>query len=411
MHMPRALVLAPVLGILLAVAPAQANRLQALIDAAQPGDIVQVPAGVHEGAIALKPGVFLVGEGADSTIIDGAGAEVVVSGAKKAAILGVTIRNGRTLVHNGGMFMGVFECTLESFNLYGARFEGGSGILANSRVTGQGNAFGVASIGANPLVVNNLIENNQIGLLVAYRLIPTVTDNVFRNNRIAVRVQDDASVLLERNVYDGNEVAIQGGELGETDQVRTATEEDLAKADGLSIDQYRALMDRVYDEASALQGKVVYDLTTETGRFHLAVLMPWATFHVGASARDTVIEAFDAYDRSTTGDLHAEFQRMGDQRPAVDVKNPSIKDKALDRYVLEKIFVHPESYKRLDDGSLVFDRETNITRIEVRVPPTFHVVEASEGAVVESDATGREIVRMTEMGMTRVRVVMKPLTQ
>lgn len=380
--------------------------LQAAINAATAGDIVNVPAGEYKGPIKLKDGVLLVGAGAETTIIDGQGQGTAVHAAKFAGIVGFTVRNALNGIHNGGQFIGVFECVFEGYQQFGLRLEGGSAVVANNHIRSVDRGTGIASFNSNPLIINNVIESNVTGIHVIPHLVPTIADNVFSRNRIGIRLDGEAKAILRNNVFSGGGETIRGGSLDASDIIRDLTAEDFELPVGQNTAAYLELMRRVHDEAASLQSRVVYDLGATPGRFGLGVFMPWATFNIGASTIDTVIETYDAYDRTTDAALNASFKMLGD-RPSIDVSNPEITEKQLDRFVCEKIFVHPESYKLDNTGNLTFDRVTNLTRIEVKIPASYHVVEANPGALIESDASGREVVKLTEMGTTRVRIVMQ----
>ena len=66
-----ALVVSMFMGV--ARADGEFTTIQAAIDAANPGDVVHVPAGTYRECIILKQGIMLVGQCADSIIIDGRG--------------------------------------------------------------------------------------------------------------------------------------------------------------------------------------------------------------------------------------------------------------------------------------------------------------------------------------------------
>ena len=73
---------------------AELYTIQATINAAESGDVVSIPAGIYKESIVIKDGVVLCGEGAKTTIIDGGGAEIVVTCGKNSAIMGFTIVQG-----------------------------------------------------------------------------------------------------------------------------------------------------------------------------------------------------------------------------------------------------------------------------------------------------------------------------
>ena len=59
------------IGMAMVAVPARSGEfdLQAAIDQANPGDLIQVPAGAYQGNYKLKEGVVLVGAGAASTVL------------------------------------------------------------------------------------------------------------------------------------------------------------------------------------------------------------------------------------------------------------------------------------------------------------------------------------------------------
>jgi hypothetical protein len=385
---------------------AGAASLQETINAAEPGSVVAVPAGTYREALQLKDGVFLAGEGAETTILDGEGADVVVRAGKDSAIIGFTIRNGNTAVHNGGNFFGVFECVLTNFARAGIALERGAGVIANNVIEGDGNGRGILCAGANPYIDNNHIRRNQCGLLVWDHHIPVAVNNLFSGNTIAIQFARNATAVLRRNVYDGNGQVVMGGAPGETDEIRPIRPGDARLARGARLDAYRALMKRARAEAVALHPVVSYDLSRGPGLFDVVVRFPWATFTIGASAKDTRIIEYGAYDWQTDAGLSARYVVVDGDRPAVEVRNDELTEKAQDRYVLEKLYAHAASFRDAGDGSLVFERDTNLSRIEVRLPPGYAAVEVSHDAEVAQEGA-QQVLRITDVGLTHVKVVMR----
>jgi hypothetical protein len=380
--------------------------IQQAIDAAPTGAVLRIPAGVYEETITLKDGITLVGEGADATIIDGGGADVVVSSAKNAALMGFTIRNGKTGIHNGGMFIGVFECIVTNYELAAIRIEKGSAAIVNNLLDGSGRGNGVLAVESNPYIGHNVLVRNAVGVYAVHHLIPTIEHNVFHQNEVAIRVSHGAGVALRNNIFSMNRENMPGQDVSTANAIREARPEELAPYRGAELAAYRSLMREVLERAAALQPMVTYDLPETPGRFRLAVSSPWATFRISASAVDSRLVAYDAYDSVTDKDLAAHYLVLGDGRPTVDVDNPSMTEKNLDRYMLEKEYEHPASYQATPDGGLLFERMTNLSRIEVRVPRGYVVAEANPGALVEQ-AGDRQVVRLTEMGQTVVRLVLR----
>lgn len=383
---------------------ALAGPLQDAITAAGPGGVAEIPAGVYEETVVVPEGTFVVAIDPTNTVIDGGGANVVVELGADAGIVGFTIRNGKSGVYNRGHFIGVFECTITGFTEYGIRIEGGSSALLHNEITGDHKATGIGCLGANPYVAYNLVQSNMVGLLAKMNLMPVVEYNVFRGNDLAIQVEDGAKVILNRNVFDGNGQTIDGQELSPTDMVRAATELELTLLKGGKVDAYRSLMRRIHQEAAMLQPRIQYDLTDRPGRFGLICSFPWSVFTISSVTRDTIIEAYDAYDAETTKAMNAQHVAVHGH-PSIAVTNPELVDKASDRYVSEKMFVHPPSLAFQPDGTYVFTRRTNLGRIEVWAPAGFVITSAQPAGEITTER-GRHVLRLLANGITDLRVVM-----
>jgi hypothetical protein len=383
----------------------QAGPVQDAIQAAAGSGLVELPAGEYRGPIHLPDGFTLVGAGAGQTILDGEGAATVVSMGNNAALIGCSVRNGQVGIQSVKGFIGVFECEVSGLVREGIQLFSGSACLVNNVVDCGPEATGISCAEANPYVDHNLIRNNKIGVLVSGPLVPVLQANVFQSNATAVVVQSGASVELAGNVFDGNGTAITGQDLGAGNEIRAATPEESLWAKGASWEGCRDMMQVVAAKTISAHPLVQYNLPLEPGRFFLAILHPAASFTILASATDTVIESYDAYDGLTDEDLKAHFVKEGTYS-GVAVVNPEIQESQQDRYVLEKTFIHPASYFAGPDDTLVFDRLTNLPRIEVLLPPGYETVAANPGASI--DAAGpRQRVTMQNFGATQIHVVMK----
>jgi hypothetical protein len=382
--------------------------LQDLIDGAEPGEEVLVQPGIYHGTLVLRDGVTLRSTDGDAvTIIDGQGAETVVSFGKESALIGFTVRNGNILAASKGNFIGLFENTLESFQRFGVFFEGGSGVVTHNLIRGNERSVGIFSFSANPLVINNVIEDNNIGFQWYPHLIPSVIGNLFRNNRVAVSGASADTIVLQGNLFDGNTTAASFGELPAGNEIRAVAPNEFVLARGQPTSLYRDLMDTTYEAAVKDHPIIVYDLHDEPGVFDAVTLFPWATFTVSASAIDTRIDTHEAYDWVADRALHSELIREADQRPAVRVNNPEILEKMRERYVLESRYVHPASYVQEPDGRRIFRRMTNLAQIEVVAPNGYTVVESTPPGVV-NDGGDRALVSIHDVGVTHVEVIMVP---
>lgn len=378
--------------------------LQALLDAAEPGAVVEVPEGVYSGGVRIPDGVALVGAGAGRTILDGEGGEIVVSFGKEAILYGVTVRNGRHGLHNQGNYIGVFECDIEDTSISGLFMQSGSGVILNNIFRGNGSGVGLLISGANPYVANNVFENYAVAVRATHQFIPTLIGNWFRNNRVAIEVSGGTKVILANNVFDGNGVEIRGASLSASDEIRAMDPERDVLSRGHGLAGYRAAMDELFDTIVDAHPAVIYELTEMAGAFDVILLFPWASFTMGASAAQTVILDYHAYDWFADRDLHAERMEMG-TLPGVKVDNPEVTELGLDRYVLENRFFHDGSYYVDESGMAHFHRMTTLSRIEIMLPAGYQLVDSNYPAEVEM-VGNRQKVAIRDMGVTQLRLAM-----
>ncbi len=132
------------------------TSIQPAIDAANPGDVIRVHAGVYHENIIMKHGVDLIGDGPDVTAIDGGGSGSVVIAAD-AAIKGFAIVNGngssRGLYKVGG---GIY-CDGTSPFIKNC-------VIANNIIQHNQNAYGggICIYGGSPQIINCTIVDNDV---------------------------------------------------------------------------------------------------------------------------------------------------------------------------------------------------------------------------------------------------------
>lgn len=388
-------------------ADGNAGVLQAMIDAAAPGAVINVPAGSYQGSIVLKDGITLVGEGVEVTTVDGNGAAVVVRGARNATLMGLTIRNGLTAVGISETSMQIFECAIRDFQVAGISVDRGCAVIVNNLIEGGSPATGICCRTSNPYVAGNAVEGNAVGVFLGSRSSPSLVNNVFVGNGTAVVANQESEAYLEANVFDRNGTNVVGQTLGATDVTKAVALDGKIPHRGGSIESYRALTELVLRQKLSEHQVLVYDLRNEVGRFGMTTLSAWANFAVAASAADTEIVEHAALDLGTDKALHTELLRQA--APRVAVINPEIKDVERERYVLNCLYVHPKSYFLNEKGQLQFKRLTNVTRVEVIVPPGYKPTFVNFPAVIET-VDGCQVVKITEIGPKTVEVVMDPVS-
>lgn len=171
--------------------PAQYATIQDAVDAAGPGDMVKVAPGTYTESVRMKAGVCLVGSGARVTTLDAHGAArnlIDLTDAPGSVISGFTLRGTSGIA--GCATSDVFGC---SGNWYRAAIYLG------------GQAWDDPVRYAPPLIINNVFENNEIGVMLYWHGVSIIRNNVFAANRsafVANHFQDKAFVA--NNVFINN---------------------------------------------------------------------------------------------------------------------------------------------------------------------------------------------------------------
>lgn len=383
-----------------------ASVIQDLLDVAQSGDEVVIPAGEYQGTVNIPVGVIVRGAGDEVTVLDGQGASEVVTFGKQSAIIGFTLRNGHILASGKGNFFGVMECTLEAYNGFAVLIPGGSGVLAHNRIAGAPGKTGILSASANPLIVNNLITGNQTGVQVHPHLIPTIINNLFIDNAVAVALIGEAQAVIERNTLDRNGQDTTPTALPAGNYSGAVDAGAFVLQRGSATEAYRALMRETFDITVKDHPIVIYDLHAAPGSFDTIGLFPWANFVLSSSTLDTRIATYHAYDIVKDAPLHAEYFMQNEQRPSVRVHNPALLEKMRERYVLENHYIHAPSYFEEADGCRVFKRHTNVSNIEIVIPQGYRVVSSQPEGTLHA-GFDRPYLVIHDVGDTHIVVVME----
>jgi hypothetical protein len=174
--------------------PRDYPTIQGAIDAASSGDTVKVAAGTYTESVHLRSGVCLLGSGARRTILDAGGEGrtlVDLTNAPGSAVAGFTMRG--TAPKPGCASLDPFTCS-------------GDWYTAGVYLGNDGTPFWEnPTINAPPIIANNILESNYIGVMLYHHGIAVVRNNIFVGNRngfVANHYQD--RTLLANNVFVGN---------------------------------------------------------------------------------------------------------------------------------------------------------------------------------------------------------------
>lgn len=377
--------------------------IQALIDEAEPGDIISIPAGTYRVNLTLKEGVILEGAGADQTILDGGGIGPVVVGEDESIIKGFSIINGIEGVKTAGRFMGVFENIITANKGSGIRSGGGDCVIVNNIISSNLGPAGIDAARSYVWAFNNTICNHQSGLLFWKSPRSIFTNNVVAFSRAGSSRDEESEPEIFNNIFWGNnedfipfqpdddnfyldpliftESGIcrisEGTPAAELGMPVDGIPEELTGGIGcrleadISLDEYRLIMDRVREGILTEKPMVTYELLESVGSFRVTTSFPKPDFMVTSSSVSTRIEEIEAYDSTNLDSLFDEL--IDDDPPAVEVRSWEGVDypTQADRYVMDSTFVKPESYFFNQEGELKFLRQTNFARIQIIIPENY----------------------------------------
>ena len=193
--------------------PAEYSTIQAGIDAASPGDTVQVAASTYYENITMKSGVVIQGAGQGLSIIDGgeSGSVVTANGVNSAAKLdGFTITKDKA-IQGGGMYSLNSSPTVSNCSF-----------LNNSAsiVIGAGGGGGMYNESSSPSVTNCTFSGNDAsgaygGGMYNVSSSPTVTDCTFSGNTSYLHgggmANDNSSPTVSNCTFSGNDAGGLGG--------------------------------------------------------------------------------------------------------------------------------------------------------------------------------------------------------
>ena len=174
--------------------PGDATTIQGGIDGAVDGDTVLVAKGIYYENVDVNKAVHLIGEGRDSTIIDGGGIDRVVAvSAGLVSITGFTIRNC------GVYDAGIYLAPTSSHNA-----------ISDNIVTSNTGYGGIHSEGSDSNTIwSNIVSYNKRGIYLLTRSCSNIlVGNQFANNTVCgIRLEGTST----DNVISGNEFTNNGG--------------------------------------------------------------------------------------------------------------------------------------------------------------------------------------------------------
>ena len=223
-------------------AGAEGPDLQALIDAATPGSVLEVPAGTYSGGIVIDKPLTIIGRG-DPVIDAGGDGDVVMVTASEVTIEGFVIRASGTSVTNAdaGVIAGAAEGRISGIRLLHNRiedvlfgislervddaevrgnrivgkdlnpsrrgdsikvFESTSVLIEGNRILGGRDL--ALWYGADLVVRGNRLEESRYGLHSMYSRDVLLEGNVIRDNSVGAFLMYGSGLRVEGNVFADN---------------------------------------------------------------------------------------------------------------------------------------------------------------------------------------------------------------
>jgi hypothetical protein len=404
------------IAMVIAASPAKSEPfdIQSAIDRANPGDVIQVPAGAYQGNYKMRDGVVLSGAGASSTVLDGNLMGPVIDGADGAIVKGFTVTRGVEGIKTNGHLMGVFNCVVAGNAGVGICTGGGDAVIVNNVVRDNQGKAGIEASRSYILASNNTICGNTAGVMFwntpsaklannilalngAGLLLETSTPEIDNNDFWSNTRDFDPSPVGGRCLYDNPLFAgidLRDFSLPEESPLRTlgtpveGIPAELAARVGADLSYEvdvalgQSLVETVRAKRGAAVSSILYELSDRVGSFLVTVKSSRAAFKITSSAPSTAIDQVSAFDAVSNEDLLNSL--TGETPASVDIRGVEGKSYVEQdgRYVMESVFSDPASYFE-DAGALNFVRKTNLGHIAVAIPEGCSVASASPSGSVD----------------------------
>jgi parallel beta-helix repeat protein len=159
--------------------------IQDAIDSSVPGTVILIAKGTYREHLSIVQSLSLIGEDRDTTIIDGANANNVISIAANSVVIdSLTVTKSSPQTFDTGITMdrvrGVSINNSKVTNIYtGLSFYSSSNNYISNSVIGNNTSGIVLLYSNNNTFSNNIFSGNAQGISVTYSSLNTVAGNTF----------------------------------------------------------------------------------------------------------------------------------------------------------------------------------------------------------------------------------------
>ena len=197
------------------VPSAEFPTIQDAIDSSVPGTVILIAKGTYREHLSIVQSLSLIGEDRDTTIIDGANANNVISIAANSVVIdSLTVTKSSPQTFDTGITMdrvrGVSINNSKVTNIYtGLSFYSSSSNYISNSVIGNNTSGIVLLYSNNNTLSNNIFSGNAQGISVAYSSLNTVAGNTFSNNSVGMVLASSSNrnYFFHNNIEDDVQVS------------------------------------------------------------------------------------------------------------------------------------------------------------------------------------------------------------
>lgn len=193
--------------------PGNYSKIQDAIDDASAGDTVFVYSGLYEENIIISTSIDLIGEGKDTTVIDGMRySSVIVISADNTQIQNFTVQNAKEDIHSAGIQITDAGDVLVSDNIiqenagFGISLQGSG--TARTRIecnTIRNNSYGIYVFNSPAVKIKaNTVYDNEEGIYVIGSFASEIINNTVSSRDLGVHLESTSAVLVRGNFVVNN---------------------------------------------------------------------------------------------------------------------------------------------------------------------------------------------------------------
>ena len=189
--------------------PSDYTTITAAVDAANPGDVVEVGPGVYRESVVLGSNIILSGAGADSTVIEAVDSHAVLADQVRAStIRGFTLRGAGSyaVMIQRGSFVHVLDNVITESGGGIEFYESTGSVVGNTFIDfSDEDQYAVSCMNdSSPLITRNFIIRSDYGVMSYYESHPTITNNTIVGGRVGIEMRDFFDIKTSKPVILNN---------------------------------------------------------------------------------------------------------------------------------------------------------------------------------------------------------------